>query len=154
MMLRMKRVIPATVWLLLAGMIAGCGETPAPETQGGGAVLREAKPAAMRTAGWLSFPDLVLHSVTESEGPKAPYLRGWILGGLFQPEGELVGYVSEPPPRRLLTRGWLDLETRAFVPDAANRPKSRLYAEGWHDNETGGFFPASPMMTAGATAGT
>lgn len=130
----------------VALLAAGCAGPSAPTDQGGGAVLTTPKPEAMRTRGWLQFPELTLHSDAESEPPKDPYIRGVIVGGRFYPHGELVGPVTEAPPKRILARGWLELETRAFTPEAAEGTRRAPWVEGWRDTESGVFFPSGPLV--------
>jgi hypothetical protein len=136
---------PVFAVALGAVVISGCSGPTPPDYQGGGAVLSEEKPGAMRSPGWLQFSDLTLHLSVEPDPPKAPYVRGWIVGGLFLPDGEVQGVLAEPPPRRVLTRGWLHLVWRSFTPESHERPRRPPYVEGWHDEETGGFFPSSPV---------
>jgi hypothetical protein len=146
MMRPVRNSIGPSLATVLCALLVACG-TPAPPTeQGGGAVLTEPKPKAMWATGWLEFADLSLHGDDETEPPTEPYLRGRILGGLFQPTGGVSGIMSEPPPRRIVTRGWLELRSRAFFPENSKRERIPPFVEGYQDAETGGFYPTSDVQ--------
>ncbi len=136
---------PGFLALLVLLPLLGCGTASPPDEQGGGAMLVETHPLSMRTPGWLEFLDLSLHPASQAAAPREPYVRGWIIGGLFVPEGEVVGVLSDAPTRRVLTRGWLDVRTRGFIPDTADRPRTPPWIDGWQDKDTGGFFPGSQV---------
>jgi len=128
-------------WLLLSG----CG-TSTPDHQGGGAVLLESHDERMRTPGWLEFVDLSLHPASETRAPAEPYVRGYIVGGLFFPTGDVVGPRERPEGRRVLVRGWLDLRTRAFHHADGATPRRAPYVEGLRDEESGAFFPTHGIV--------
>ena len=59
-----------------------------------------------------------------------------------------MGVVESAPVGRVLTLGYLELRTRAFVKkDSASAPEVP-YVEGWQDTETGGFYPTSQVRRA------
>lgn len=152
----MRDPVRAAAVLSICMLAGACGGPSELSEQGGGAVLTEEHPEAIRTPGWIQFgPDLSLHVASEADPPREPYVRGWIIGGLFLPDGEVVGILTEPPPKRILSRGRLHLETRAFTPEKSERLARAPYVDGWHDEETGGFFPSSgvhwePPVTGGS----
>lgn len=134
------------MWCLLL-LQTGCGGPTAPESHGGGAVLTEPRPDLMRTSGWLQFADLSLHTVADAKPPKEPFVRGSILGGRFFPTGPVEGVVREAPPKRVLTKGSLHLETRAFKALDSEGPIRTPFVFGWKDTESGAFFPATDVQT-------
>lgn len=134
----MRRIIP---FLLLS--IAACGGPSAPEDQGGGAVIVDRHPASQRSAGWLEFKDLSGHMATEERKPIEPYVLGEWVGGHFDATGEIIGNVGSPPRGRNVSRGWLDLRTRAFYPTSSSRPRTTPFIDGFRDDDTGGFYPLS-----------
>jgi hypothetical protein len=128
--------------------LAGCSGPQPPTYQGGGAVVVEPRPDAMRTPGWLEFADLSLRMKSSGVAPRGPHVRGWILGGTFIPEGDVIGGGDRRPSGRILTPGFIELRTRAFVRKENDRRPERPYVEGLQDAETGGFFPTSPVHYA------
>lgn len=131
--------------IVLALFLVGCSGPQPPSEQGGGAVIGERRPEAMRARGWLEFADLSLRVQADGADPRGPHLRGWILGGTFYPDGDVVGADAPPPRGRILTPGFLELRTRAFVRKESPRPPEPPYVEGMQDAETGGFFPTSSV---------
>lgn len=133
-------------FVLLAFTLFACSGPSAPVEQGGGAVLITPQPAAMRVSGWLEFRDLTFHPVSEKGPPHEPFIRGEAIGGFFDPTSEITGPVGDPPKGRNLTKGWLELRTRAFFRSDDPRQKTPPFVEGSRDDDTGGFFPASPLV--------
>jgi hypothetical protein len=131
--------------LALAVLQISCSGPSVPSDQGGGANLRETRPEAMRSPGWLDLRTLGAHTDAEVKTPSEPYIRGVWVGGLFYPEGEVVGAQTEPPAKRIVVKGWLAVTTRAFYPESlARKPRAPRIA-GWRDKETGNFYPASTL---------
>ena len=89
--------------------LVGCPGPSAPTEHGGGAVLTEAHPEAMRARGWLEFSDLSLRVEADGNKPVGPHVKGWVVGGLFLPSGDVEGRVTERPRGRILTAGFLEL---------------------------------------------
>ncbi|MSR74926.1 MAG: hypothetical protein EXS14_05595 [Planctomycetes bacterium] len=112
--------------------------------------LETAKPEALRVQGWLEFPTLALHSVDEAAAPVAPFLRGEFAGGWFTPRGVIEGVLPEPPARRVLVRGVLELSTRAFIAAGSERPARGAFIVGVQDQETGGFHPLGQPQVGSA----
>ena len=132
--------------------LVGCPGPSAPTEHGGGAVLTEAHPEAMRARGWLEFSDLSLRVEADGNKPVGPHVKGWVVGGLFLPSGDVEGRVTERPRGRILTAGFLELRTRGFVKrDAARQPRPP-FVEGFQDVETGAFFPTSSVRHGGVPA--
>jgi len=131
--------------LVVVLLLSGCGGPSAPVDQGGGAVMEEPHPDAMRAMGWLEFADLSLHVQADGRSPSGPHVRGWVLGGTFAPSGDVVGGGGPRPRGRILTPGFLELRTRAFVRRDGDRPPQAPYVDGLQDAETGGFHPTSPV---------
>ena len=146
MMPTVNRSISFSLIIALGVALVACGSPAPPTEQGGGAVLTEPKPKAMWAGGWLEFADLSLHRNDEDEAPTEPYVRGMILGGLFQPTGAVTGIMSEPPPRRIVNRGWLELRSRAFFPEGSRQDRVPPFVEGFQDTETGGFYPTGGIQ--------
>jgi hypothetical protein len=124
--------------------LAACAGPSIPDTQGGGAILAAAHREAVEVPGWLELRNLSAHTLAESGEPKAPFVRGVWLGGLFLPRGEIEGEFVQPPPRRIMVRGRLDLTTRAFVPEG--RPVAAPHVPGLRDRESGAFYPSGPIV--------
>lgn len=137
----MRRTCAA--FLLLVAI--SCSETRAPCDQGGGAVLTREKCASVRAPGWLDLRDLSVHMDAEKDPPREPYVRGEWIGNWFDARGEIVGVVGDPPKGRSLTRGWLELRSRAFFRASETRTRIPPWIEGMRDDDSGGFFPASQV---------
>ena len=105
------------------------------------------RPAAMRTPGWLELRDLSFHADADAgkTPPSEPYVRGEWIGGFFDATGEVVGQVGDPPKGRSLTRGYLELRTRAFFRTDAQRSRVPPWIEGARDDDSGGFFPGAAI---------
>lgn len=132
--------------------LGACSGPSAPDEQGGGAVLTETHPEAMRARGWLEFADLSLRLESDGKDPVGMHVRGWVVGGLFFPDGDVEGRKTERPRGRIFTAGFLELRTRGFVKkDAARRPRPP-FVEGFQDVETGAFFPTSSVRYGGRRA--
>ncbi|MAE94966.1 MAG: hypothetical protein CL910_09930 [Deltaproteobacteria bacterium] len=134
--------------LLLLLLLGACSGTRAPTDQGGGAVLTEEHPDAMRTPGWLEFGDLSLRTAAAGKDPRGAHVHGWLLGGVFEPLGDIIGGEGRPPRGRILNPGFLELRTRAFVKKADDANPTPPYVEGWQDTETGGFYPSGSVQRA------
>jgi hypothetical protein len=134
------------VLLFSAGiLLSSCCCNRAESCQGGGATLTCERPAAMRTQGWLELRDLSFHSNAEKAPPNEPWVRGEWVGLFFDATGEIVGAVGDPPKGRSLTRGYLELRTRTFYRQDAQRTRMPPWIEGARDDDSGGFFPAAPI---------
>jgi hypothetical protein len=150
----MTRWFPGLATVLVCAIAAGCAGPTAPTEQGGGAILTEPQPEAMRTDGYLDFIDLSLRPVASGLRPDGPHVQGWILGGLFTPVSDVRGGLAdEPPPGRIASRGFLELRTRAFVRPDSQSPPVPPYVEGFQDTETGGFYPSSSVRYAPGAPG-
>ena len=134
--------------LVVSSLLVGCSWTQAPSEQGGGAVVEESHPEAMRARGWLEFADVSLRVKSEGGVPRGPHVRGWVLGGTFIPEGDVVDRGAPPPSGRVLTPGFIELRTRAFVRKQGDHRPEPPYVEGVQDAETRGFFPTSTVHYA------
>lgn len=140
----MKRGLPCVLWCVIFFLV-GCSGSSAPTEEGGGAVLSDSHPEAMRARGWLEFSDLSLRVEADGKEPVGPHVKGWVVGGLFLPSGEVEGRVGERPRGRILTAGFLELRTRGFVKKEAPRRPRPPFVEGFQDVETGSFFPTSSV---------
>lgn len=129
-------------------ILVGCSGPQPPTEQGGGAVMVESRPDAMRARGWLEFVDLSLRLESDGGAPRGPHVLGWILGGTFSPEGDVIGRESQLPSGRILTPGFIELRTRAFVRKESDRAPELPYVEGMQDAENRSFFPSSPVHYA------
>jgi hypothetical protein len=135
---------------LLAGLVLSscCGTgSRAPCDKSCVASLTCERPAAMRTPGWLELRDLTFHADADSAKapPTEPYVRGEWIGGFFDAKGEVVGQVGDPPKGRSLTRGYLELRTRSFYRNDAQRSRVAPWIEGARDDDSGGFFPGASI---------
>ena len=118
--------------------------------QGGGAIVtceacRDAVP------GWLELRDLTLpHGRREGTpvGAVRPRRTGSGTGSTRRPRSS--GKVGDPPKGRSLTRGYLELRTRAFYRTDTSARASRRWIEGSRDDDSGGFFPAASVVLVGA----
>ena len=82
--------------LVVSSLLVGCSWTEPPSEQGGGALVGESHPDAMRARGWLEFADVSLRVKSEGGAPRGPHVRGWVLGGTFIPEGDVVDRGAPP----------------------------------------------------------
>jgi hypothetical protein len=123
-----------------------CSAPRAPTNQGGGALLTREHHASVRAPGWLELRDLTVHTDAEKGPPSEPYVRGSWIGGFFDATGEIVGKVGDPPRGRSLTRGYLELRTRAFYRNDDSRAKIPPFVEGSRDDDSGSFFPAGQIV--------
>ena len=103
--------------------------------------LEHEHPEASRVQGWIQFPALSMHSADQAAAPVPPFLRGEFVGGWFTPRGSIEGMQPEAPARRVLTRGVLELSTRAFIGAGNERASRGPFVVGVQDQETGGFHP-------------
>ena len=140
------RSIFRVAWVIPLLVLAACSGASAPEEQGGGAVLVQAQPAAMRAPGWLEFKDLSVHTDAEKGPPREPYIRGAWIGTNFDATAEISGPIGDPPKGRNVSKGWLELRTRSFFRADDPRPRTPPYVPGFHDDDTGGFFPGSAVV--------
>ena len=140
----MQRILRSVALVITGIVLSSCCCTKAPCDQGGGAVLT-CQPAAMRVPGWLELRDLSFHSDAEKGPPNEPWVRGHWVGYFFDASGEIVGQVGDPPKGRSLTRGYLELRTRTFYRQDAERARMPPMVEGSRDDDSGGFFPAAPI---------
>jgi hypothetical protein len=99
----------------------------------------------MRAPGWLELRDLSAHTDAEKGPPSEPYVRGAWIGGYFDATGDVVGAVGDPPKGRSVTRGYLELRTRAFYRNDDKRSRIPPWIEGSRDDDSGGFFPATSI---------
>jgi hypothetical protein len=130
----------------LAVSAVSCGGPSAPVDQGGGAVMIDEHPAAMRVPGYLVFTDLSLHRRSESKAPPEPYVAGAWYGAFFDATGGVTGPKGSVPSGRSTTRGRLELRNRAFFRADDQRPRNVPYVEGWRDDDTGGFYPLGDVV--------
>ncbi|HYC77496.1 MAG TPA: hypothetical protein VEI02_07700 [Planctomycetota bacterium] len=145
----MTRRSLACVVVPLLALGVSCGGPSAPDEQGGGAVLVDEHPAAMRTPGRLELGDLSARYAWESAKPEPPYVEGVWIGGWFDPTGDVVGATPTAPQGRKTTRGRLELRTRAFFRQDEARLATGPCVDGWRDDDTGGFYPATGLIRAG-----
>lgn len=136
----------ARALIVVVPFLAACGGPSAPVDQGGGAVLVDERPAAMRAPGWLSLTDLGVHRASESKPPVEPYVPGAWYGLFFDPTGGVVGPKGSVPSGRNTTRGRLELRNRAFFRSDDRRTPTPPYLEGWRDDDTGGFYPQGDVV--------
>ena len=136
----------AVLLVFIAFAVAACGEPSIPENQGGGAIVTDAKPWALRVPGWLELRDLTLHTDAEIGPPNEPYVRGSWIGSMFDATGGVVGTTGPAPKGRKLTRGWLDLRTRAFFRTDDPHRRAVPSLDGWRDEDTGGFHAAADVV--------
>jgi len=134
--------------LAVSLILVGCSGSSPPTLQGGGAVVGEAHPEAMRARGWLKFVDLSLRVESDGGAPRGPRVHGWILGGMFMPDGDVIDRGAQLPRDRILTPGFIELRTRGFVRKESDRRPELPYVEGMKDAETGGFYPTSAVHYA------
>jgi hypothetical protein len=111
--------------------------------------MRQERPASVRASGWLDLRDLSAHTDAEKAPPREPYVRGEWVGGWFDARGDVVGTVGDPPKGRSVTRGYLELRTRAFYRASETRTRIPPWIEGSRDDDSGGFFPASQISWSG-----
>jgi hypothetical protein len=128
---------------------AACSSPRAPCTQGGGALLTCEHPSAVRSPGWLELRDLTAHTDADKGPPSEPWVRGVWVGGFFDATGEVVGKIGDPPRGRSLTRGYLELRTRAFYRNDEKRGRIPPWIEGARDDDSGSFFPAAQVVWSG-----
>jgi hypothetical protein len=133
----------------LGFVLLACSTPRAPGNQGGGALLTREHPAAMRAPGWLELRDLSVHTDSEKGPPSEPYVRGAWVGGFFDAAGDVVGKVGDPPRGRSVTRGYVELRTRAFYRNDAERTRTPPWVEGSRDDDSGSFFPAGKVAWSG-----
>jgi hypothetical protein len=137
--------IPSRAVLVSALLLTACSGPRAPTMQGGGAIVTHDRPCAVRAPGWLELRDLSVHTDAEKDPPREPYVRGVWVGGFFDATGDVAGPVGDPPKGRSLTRGYLELRTRAFYRATDERKRTPPWIEGSRDDDSGGFFPASSV---------
>jgi hypothetical protein len=127
-------------------LLVACTTNRMATTQGGAASVASERPAAMRAPGWLDLRDLSAHTDAEKDPPREPYVRGVWIGAWFDATSDVVGAVGEPPKGRSLTRGYLELRSRAFYRATDERTRGAPWVEGARDDDSGVFFPSGALV--------